>query len=56
MGYMCVNTHAFVATDLKAAFTKFDVDADGKLSFKEFMGAIDQLKLYPARTNLHYLL
>lgn len=56
MGYMCANMHAFVGTTLDDAFTKFDVDKDGKLSYKEFMDAITLLKLNrsPPDDNHYY--
>lgn len=56
MGHMCINTHAFVATTLNDAFSKFDADGDEKLSYKEFMAAIDTIKLNitPPSDNHYY--
>jgi Ca2+-binding EF-hand superfamily protein len=56
MGYMCANMHASVGTTLDDAFTKFDTDKDGKLSYKEFMDAITTLKLNraPPEDNYYY--
>ena len=49
MGYMCANMHAMVSTSLPDAFAKFDKDKDGKLSYKEFMDALESLRMYPIR-------
>lgn len=56
MGYMCANMHASIGTTLDDAFTKFDTDKDGKLSYKEFMDAITSLKLNraPPEDNYYY--
>ncbi len=49
MGYLCINAHALVNTTLEAAFDTLDTDKDGKLSYKEFMNAINTLNLYHSR-------
>jgi hypothetical protein len=56
MGQFCINTHTFVATTLNDAFTKFDADNDGKLSYREFIDAIALIKLNasPPDDNYYY--